>query len=154
MKKNISLIVYILIQTSLFSFSQKYYDEFNFRNDSYVPITIEYNLSKIVKINELGFEIDLGEFTIYSSRIGWIPYLGIEKIEPGENSDFTFFSYGHNKFYKMGWFARFLLITGKLVVKDDEGKVLLNLDTITPEDFEVTEENGITTATLVIRDKN
>ncbi len=53
----------------------------------------------------------------------------------------------------MGWFARFLLISGELIVKDEDGNILMTLDTITPEDFEVTEEAGITTATLVIRDK-
>lgn len=53
----------------------------------------------------------------------------------------------------MGWFDRFLLITGELIIKDENGNVLLDLNSLTPEDFEVTEENGITTATLVIKDK-
>lgn len=90
MKKNIYLFIFILIQTTLFSFSQKYHDEFDFRNDSLSPVTIEYKFSKIVIENDFGFEINLEEFTLFSPRIGWIPYLGIEKIESGEQSDFLF----------------------------------------------------------------
>ena len=79
------------------------------------------------------------EFTLFSPRIGWIPYLWIEKIESVEQSDFTFFSYENNKFFKMGWFDRFLLITGELIIKDENGNVLLDLNSLTPEDFEVTD---------------
>ena len=43
--------------------------------------------------------------------------------------------------------------TVKVAFIDEDGNILMTLDTITPEDFEVTEEAGITTATLVIRDK-
>jgi hypothetical protein len=38
-------------------------------------------------------------------------------------------------------------------IKDENGNVLLDLNSLTPEDFEVIEKNGITTATLVIKDK-
>ena len=66
---------------------------------------------------------------------------------------FNSYAFDYTKFYKMWWFARFLLISGELEIKDEDGNILMTLDTITPEDFEVTEEAGITTATLVIRDK-
>ena len=75
-------------------------------------------------------------------------------LEDGSSVLISNYTYDYWKLNKMGWFAQFMLITGKFVVKDEIGNVILNLDTITPEDFEVTEENGIITATLVIRDKN
>ena len=134
---------------------QQYTTNFNIKNESGKPVNIEYSLSSMLteNVENQTYILDLGtnQISINSGLLQEEQSLILEDESSVLISNYT---YDYWKLNKMGWFAQFMLITGKFVVKDEIGNVILNLDTITPEDFEVTEENGIITATLVIRDKN
>lgn len=133
---------------------QQYTTNFNIKNESNRTINIEYSLSSMLteNVENQTYILDLGtnQISINSGLLKEEQSLLLEDESTVLISNYT---YDYWKLNKMGWFAQFMLITGKFVVKDEIGNVILNLDTITPEDFEVTEENGITTATLVIKDK-
>ena len=134
--------------------NQQFGTVFNMKNESNKTINIEYSLSSMLteNVENQTYILDLGtnQISINSGLLQEEQSLVLEDESSVLISNYT---YDYWKLNKMGWFAQFMLITGKFVVKDEIGNVILNLDTITPEDFEVTEENGITTATLVIRDK-
>ena len=155
MKKIIVVLCLLIICCSLcFATTQPYKDFFYIMNQNNRDIYIQYRESKILVPDPYGFSLDIGEgFKINLSISSFYDDGGYGILQKEEKALFNFFIHSNKKFYKMGWFARFLLISGELIVKDEEGNILMTLDTITPEDFEVTEEAGITTATLVIRDK-
>ena len=135
--------------------NQQFGTVFNMKNESNKTINIEYSLSSMLteNVENQTYILDLGTNQI-SINSGLLQEEQSLILEDGSSVLISNYTYDYWKLNKMGWFAQFMLITGKFVVKDEIGNVILNLDTITPEDFEVTEENGITTATLVIRDKN
>ena len=158
LKKEFFSVLFLLFTFFLcFPTSQPYRDRFYIENHTIFDIEVEYSFSNIlIPINSnglvTGFHLNLGEQQIL---LGTGHFYHNEDHQTLRNNGFAVFNsyaYSNKKYYKMGWFARFLLISGALTVKDEEGNILMTLDTITPEDFEVTEEYGITTATLVIRD--
>ena len=159
MKKTIVTLCLLIISFSCFAWSQPYEDEFYIENCSKRTIQVQYKESKLLVPAyagdvQYGFDLDIGEKRTINVHPGFFYYDdGHETLTEGDSEIFAYYSYSNKKFYKMGWFARFLLISGELIVKDEDGNILMTLDTTTPEDFEVTEESGITTATLVIRDK-
>ena len=159
MKKIIVVLCLLIICWFCFAWSQPHAAEFYIENCSKRTIQVQYKESKLLVPAyagdvQYGFDLDIGEKRTINVHPGFFYYDdGHETLTEGDSEIFAYYSYSNKKFYKMGWFARFLLISGELEIKDEEGNVLMTLDTITPEDFEVTVEAGITTATLVIRDK-
>ena len=155
MKKTIVALCLLIICCSLcFATTQPYKDFFYIMNQNNRDIYIQYRESKILVPDPYGYSLDIGEG--YIINVGFSTFYdagGHGVLQNGAKARFSLYTYSNKKFYKMGWFARFLLISGELIVKDEDGNILMTLDTITPRDFEVTEEAGITTATLVIRDK-
>ncbi len=160
MRKVVASTIFLLFSGYIcFATTQPYYDEFHIKNLSNHNIYVQYKESRILTPIYVGnvmysFELDIGEGRMINiNQEIFYDNGGYVIICNDSNLCFTFYSYSNTKYYKMGWFARFLLISGELEIKDEDGNILMTLDTITPEDFEVTEEAGITTATLVIRDK-
>ena len=155
----IVILILLLFSYSCFATTQPYKDKFYIKNFSKKTIQVKYKESKILVpsyagIEQYGFDLDIGEKRTINVQPGFFYYDGgYEILTEGDSEIFAFYTHSNKKYYKMGWFARFLLISGELIVKDEDGNILMTLDTITPEDFEVTEEAGITTATLIIRDK-
>ena len=154
MRKTIIALCLLIISWFCFATTQPYKDIFLIQNNTDHVIDIKYNQSEILVRVQYGFHLDIGEG--YKINVGLSSFYdagGYGVLQNGAKARFSLYTYSNKKFYKMGWFARFLLISGELIVKDEDGNILMTLDTITPEDFEVTEEAGITTATLIIRDK-
>jgi hypothetical protein len=155
MRKVVASTIFLLFSGYIcFASTQPYKDFFYIVNQSSYDVYIQYRESKILTPNPYGFSLDIGEG--YKINVGLSSFYdagGYGVLHNGAKARFSLYTHSNKKFYKMGWFARFLLISGELIVKDENGNILMTLDTITPEDFEVTEEAGITTATLVIRDK-
>ena len=155
MRKVVALTIFLLFSCCIcFAMTQPYYDDFKIENRSSITINIKYRESKILTPDPYGFSLEFGE----GYKINIRPSIlydngGYGVVEKGKFVWFYYYAYSNTKYYKMGWFARFLLISGELIVEDEDGNILMTLDTITPKDFEVTEEAGITTATLVIRNK-
>jgi len=154
MRKTIVALCLLIISWFCFATTQPYGDCFCIENHLNYSISVQYRESKILVPNPYGFSLDIGEgYKINLKRSWFYDEGGQDLIKSNDFSLFNQYSYSNKKYYRMGWFARFLLISGELTVKDEDGNILMTLDTITPEDFEVTEVAGITTATLVIRDK-
>lgn len=155
MRKVVASTIFLLLSCCIcFATTQPYKDFFYIVNQSSYDVYIQYRESKILTPDPYGFSLDIGEG--YKINVGLSSFYdagGYEILTSGDSELFAYYTHSNKKFYKMGWFARFLLISGELEIKDEDGNILMTLDTITPEDFEVTEEAGITTATLVIRDK-
>ena len=158
MKKHFLILLMSYLCIFCYPRTQRYRDNFYIENYSHLNIEVKYSFSKVlfpIEDNGLvtGFYLDLGEKKIALGTGHFYHHEGTRTLEKNGFAVFNSYAFDYSKYYKMGWFARFLLISGELIVKDENGNILINLDTITPEDFEVTEESGITTATLVIRDK-
>jgi len=160
MRKVVASTIFLLFSCYIcFATTQPYEDEFYIENYTQNNIQVKYKESKILVPSyvgnvQYGFDLDIGEKHTINVHPGFFYYDGgYEILTSGDSELFAYYTHSNKKFYKMGWFARFLLISGELIVEDEDGNILMTLDTITPEDFEVTEVAGITTATLIIRDK-
>jgi len=154
MKKTIVALCFLISNWFCLATTQPYKDFFYIMNQNDKDIYVQYRESKILVPDPYGFSLDIGEgFRINLSISSFYDDGGYGCLQKEEKALFNFYTHSNKKYYRMGWFARFLLISGELEIKDEDGNILMTLDTITPEDFEVTEEAGITIATLVIREK-
>ena len=150
MKKIFFLFLISCLFSSLFSFTQRFHDTIKLTNTTNEFLDITYRGSTILTdSSSFSKKLDLGERSI---RIRGGTFYGntIENIVTYKTVHFLSYAYDYTRYYKMGWFARFLLITEELSIKDEDGNILLTLETLTPDDFEVTEEYGDVEANLIV----
>ena len=118
MKKNIMFIIYISFYLSLFSFTQRFHDTIKLTNTTNEFLDITYRGSTILTdSSSFSKKLDLGERSI---RIRGGTFYGntIKNIVTDKTVHFLSYAYDYTRYYKMGWFARFLLITEELTIKD------------------------------------
>jgi hypothetical protein len=119
------------------------------RTDNAIIITVEPSAN-------IGIALGVYEYLMYDNEnIGPIvtAFNGKRsriKIEAGKTMSCYNFGSMSNKFHALSVYEKFKIIIGELTITDEKGNVLLTLETIKPDDFEIEIDYGYTIAHLVI----